>query len=265
MIWTRTGVGAMSPSADAPLLAYPSSDQEGSLQIFNTLTLQPVCAIQAHRTPVTKAAFNIDGTLLATASDRGTIVRVFNSESGAKLHQLRRGSYAATIHCLSFSLQSSMLAVTSDSDTVHIFRLGSDSDPHHRSSGGSSSGGVSGPNSVPSSSSAGIMNAILPERMGEALDSVRDFAHLKLPKSNLPSICAISRYVVGPAAPRSLLIILFNRTRCHSLLPQIMVATGDGRFLVYQMDLEKGGECQLLRSHSLNLSGDGRSASLYSL
>lgn len=259
----------MSPSADMPLLAYPSSDQEGSLQIFNTLTLQPVCAIQAHRTPVTKVAFNIDGTLLATASDRGTLVRVFNSESGAKLHQLRRGSYAATIHCLSFSLPSNMLAVTSDSDTVHIFRLGSDSDPHpNRSTGGGgagSSSGASGPNSTPSSSSTGIMNAILPERMGEALDSVRDFAHLKLPKSNLPSICAISRYSRGQSDTMSSLISLFDCAYAVSTLSQIMVATGDGRFLVYQMDLEKGGECQLLRSHSLNLSGEGRSASLYSL
>lgn len=175
----------MSPSAEMPLLAYPSSEQDGSLQIFNTFTLQPVCAIQAHRTLVTKMAFNIEGTLLATASDRGTIVRVFNSETGQKLHQLRRGSYAATIHYISFSLNSNMVAVTSDSDTVHIFKLIPDGDSPRRAQQAVGN----------SSSSSAIMNAILPERVGEALDSVRDFAHLKLPKSTTPSICAISRYV----------------------------------------------------------------------
>lgn len=162
----------MSPTADQPLLAYPSSDHGGSIQVFNTATLEPVCAIQAHKTAVTKMAFNIEGTLLATASDRGTILRVFNSSSGQKLHQLRRGSYPATIHCISFNLQSTMLCVTSDSDTIHIFKL------------------------APSSpTSSNIVSSFLPERVGEAIDSVRDFAHLKLPSSNLPSLCALSKYL----------------------------------------------------------------------
>ena len=169
-------MGAISPSAEQPLLAIPSRDKEGCIQVFNALTLQPVCIIQAHRAAVSKMAFNIDGSLLATASDRGTILRVFNPTSGQKMHQFRRGTYTTTIPCLSFNLQSNMLCVSSDSDTVHIFKLANALEP------------------LPiSGSAASIINAILPERVGEALESVRDFAHLKLPTSNLPSLCAISR------------------------------------------------------------------------
>jgi WD40 repeat protein len=33
------------------------------------------------------------------------------------------GTYPATIYSLSFNIQSTLLAVSSDSDTVHIFKL----------------------------------------------------------------------------------------------------------------------------------------------
>ena len=170
------GVCSLSPNADSSLLAYPSDNKEGILQIFNCITLGPVCAIQAHRTTITKVAFNIDGTLLATASDKGTILRVFDAPTGQKLHQFRRGTYPALIYYLSFNLQSTMLCVTSDSDTVHIFKV----------SPSSAATSVAG-------QGAGLMSALLPERVGGALDSIRDFAHIKLPSSNTPSIVALSR------------------------------------------------------------------------
>lgn len=69
-----------------------------------------------------------------------------------------------------------MLCVTSDSETVHLFKLlppSSSSSPSHPPT---------------------IMAALLPERVGEAWESIRDFAHIKLPSSNLPSLCAISTY-----------------------------------------------------------------------
>lgn len=43
---------------------------------------------------------------------------------------------------------------------------------------------------------------------------------------------------------------------CSSTLPQVMVVTSDGFFLVYSIDYEKGGECQLLRKHSFVAADD---------
>jgi hypothetical protein len=48
---------------------------------------------------------------------------VFALPSGERLHQFRRGSYPATIHSLVFSPDASLLVVSSESDTVHVFRL----------------------------------------------------------------------------------------------------------------------------------------------
>lgn len=61
---------------------------------------------------------------------KGTVIRVFSVPSGEKLFQFRRGAYVAKIHSLSFNQQDTLLAVSSDSDTVHVFKLMT---PHERS------------------------------------------------------------------------------------------------------------------------------------
>jgi autophagy-related protein 18 len=48
-------------------------------------------------------------------------------------------------------------------------------------------------------------------------------------------------------------------------VPQVMVVTADGFFLVFSIDFEKGGECQLLRKHSLSSKEEAKSTSVYSL
>ena len=55
---------------------------------------------------------------------QGTLVRVFDTGSGAILTELRRGSQPATIHCVNFNSDSSLLCVASDHGTIHIFSLG---------------------------------------------------------------------------------------------------------------------------------------------
>lgn len=61
--------------------------------------------------------------MLATASDKGTVIRVFSIPSAQKLYQFRRGSYASRIYSIAFNAVSSLLAVSSASETVHIFKL----------------------------------------------------------------------------------------------------------------------------------------------
>lgn len=79
--------------------------------------------VQAHKSPISHLAINSTGTLLATASDKGTVIRVFAIPSAEKLYQFRRGTREAKIHSVSFNTVSSLLAVSSATDTVHIFRL----------------------------------------------------------------------------------------------------------------------------------------------
>ena len=61
--------------------------------------------------------------LSARCVGQGTLVRVFALPSGERLHQFRRGTYPVTISSLAFSPDSTMIVVSSESDTVHVFRM----------------------------------------------------------------------------------------------------------------------------------------------
>lgn len=96
----------------------------GDAIIFDLKSLQPLAVIEAHKSALSAMCLSSDGTLLATASDKGTIVRVFNVHTGSKLYQFRRGTYPTKIFSLSFSKNKKYVVATSSSETVHIFRLG---------------------------------------------------------------------------------------------------------------------------------------------
>ncbi|CAA2980090.1 autophagy-related 18a [Olea europaea subsp. europaea] len=83
--------------------------------------------ITAHDSNIACIALTHDGRFLATASSKGTLVRVFNTWDESLLYELRRGSGRAEIYSISFSMDVQWLAVSSDKATVHIFRLNVDS------------------------------------------------------------------------------------------------------------------------------------------
>ncbi|KAL2231203.1 autophagy-related protein 18a [Sesamum indicum] len=79
--------------------------------------------IKAHDSDVACVALSNDGRLLATASTKGTLVRVFDISDGRLLQELRRGSERAEIHSLSFSSDAEWLVASSNKGTVHVFSL----------------------------------------------------------------------------------------------------------------------------------------------
>ncbi|XP_039162902.1 autophagy-related protein 18a [Eucalyptus grandis] len=82
--------------------------------------------IMAHDSRIAAVALSQDGRLLATASSKGTLVRVFNTLDGSLLQEVRRGADRAEIYSLAFSSTAQWLAVSSDKGTVHVFSLKAD-------------------------------------------------------------------------------------------------------------------------------------------
>mmetsp|Transcript_10372 Transcript_10372/g.25463 ORF Transcript_10372/g.25463 Transcript_10372/m.25463 type:complete len:373 (-) Transcript_10372:291-1409(-) len=82
--------------------------------------------ITAHESKVSQLSLNFEGTLVASASDKGTLIRIFDAESGGLLQELRRGVDRADIQCITFSQNSQWVVVSSDKGTIHVFAVGSD-------------------------------------------------------------------------------------------------------------------------------------------
>ncbi|KAG5980603.1 hypothetical protein E4U55_003849 [Claviceps digitariae] len=102
-------------------LAFPGRTV-GQIQLVELLTGN-VSIIPAHSSALKAIQLSPDGELLATASETGTLIRVYSTSNCAKIAELRRGIDPATIFSLAFSPSGAMLACTSDKSTLHIFDI----------------------------------------------------------------------------------------------------------------------------------------------
>ncbi|KAG5448855.1 WD repeat domain phosphoinositide-interacting protein 3 [Clonorchis sinensis] len=101
----------------------------------------PPREIAAHENALAALEMNFMGTLLATASQKGTLVRVFATKDCQLLHELRRGINPATITSISFNHTGDLLCVASERGTAHIFSLWKDNASDHKRRSHSSKSG----------------------------------------------------------------------------------------------------------------------------
>lgn len=137
-----TGLCALSINSENCFLAYPGSSTIGEVQIFDAVNLvitilsfnfcfipqyifqHSKIMIPAHDSPLAALAFSPTGLKIATASEKGTVIRVFSVTDGQKLYEFRRGvKRCVSISSLSFSMCSQFLCCSSNTETVHVFKL----------------------------------------------------------------------------------------------------------------------------------------------
>lgn len=246
---------ALSASSDSCYIAYPSPTStrtssatpahapgstshiplSGDVVLYDAISLQPVNVVEAHKSPLAAMCLNADGTLLATASDKGTIIRVFTVPQAQRLFQFRRGTLPARIHDMSFDLTSTYLTVASDSETVHVFKLSSEQKSNQEpvaygdQSKTNPKYGKRGPMGMIRKQSqnlgrsfAGTFGNYLPNSLTEIWEPMRDFASLRIPPGN-------TKIIVG----------------LNTQMSKVVVVTSGGQFLLYSLDLLNGGECVL--------------------
>ncbi|XP_063702203.1 WD repeat domain phosphoinositide-interacting protein 2-like isoform X3 [Culicoides brevitarsis] len=221
-------------------LAYPTSETTGELQVYDAGNLSQRVKIAAHASPLSAMSFSFNGMLLATASQKGTVIRVFCTKNGQNLHEFRRGvKRYVTIASLTFSNCANYIVVSSNTETVHVFKLdakvleeverinalknNNDEDGEAENGSGFSITGL-----ISSAASYLIPTNVLVQD--------RAFANVQLKEAGQKHQVVISK--------------LDKELR-------IMVACEDGFLYVYDFDEEKGGDCKITKVHDLrgNLHG----------
>lgn len=123
------GLCELSPlaSAERQLLVFPGH-KLGSIQLVDLSNTEmgmssAPSSINAHQGELACLALNQQGTLVATASNKGTLIRVWDTLKKTLFVELRRGSDTATLYCINFSRDSEFLCCSSDKGTIHTFAL----------------------------------------------------------------------------------------------------------------------------------------------
>lgn len=73
--------------------------------------------------PIACIAKNFQETRIAITDGNGEIIRVYDTSNGEQVIELTRGRSSATVHCMSFNRQSTLLCVSSSQGTIHVFKL----------------------------------------------------------------------------------------------------------------------------------------------
>lgn len=189
----------------------------------------------------------------------GTVIRVFCTKNGQKVHEFRRGvKRCVHIASLNFSSCSNYICVSSNTETVHIFKIdmkaveeaerqgcvGNNSDGENS---GSSTSSTSSTDTTSSGDSLELksestssrwsmgyftkaMTSYLPSPVSDVLTQDRAFASVQLSQAGLRHQCVVTK--------------LEKETK-------VLAACEDGFLYVYNFDDAKGGECSLIRVHDL--------------
>lgn len=116
------GICAISPDTENIVLAYPSV-QVGYITVDHLTIPNRKLHIKAHESKISQIALNKDGTRVATASEKGTLIRVFDTTTKLLVKEVRRGSKQAHIYSIAFSDDSNFICCSSDTGTIHVFSL----------------------------------------------------------------------------------------------------------------------------------------------
>ena len=122
MYENSNGLFAVSMDDKILVVAFPYK-YTGYVKIKKFNSKENIPSINAHDSNISFLSLSNDGNLLATSSERGTLIRIFSTFNGEMIQELRRGAKTAQIYYITFDMNNKFLACSSSSGTVHIFSI----------------------------------------------------------------------------------------------------------------------------------------------
>ena len=117
------GLVALSPTHSECYVLYPASENKGYVQVYDCFSMQPRGVIEAHNSQLGFISISYQGNYCATASVKGTMIRVFSLPEGNKLFTFKRGISYADIFNIMFSYNAKLLLACSSTGTVHVYDI----------------------------------------------------------------------------------------------------------------------------------------------
>jgi WD40 repeat protein len=110
------------------ILAFPQNKSKGKIQIekysISTKINKKIKTeiVNAHESNVVCIAVSKDGTLLASASEKGSYIRLFDTSNGALLAELKKGRKGTLTH-ISFELNNDYIGYASNIGKIYIYDI----------------------------------------------------------------------------------------------------------------------------------------------
>lgn len=210
------------------LIAYPSRSDRGDVTMYDLHSLVEKRSVSMHKERLRVVQFSPDDSLIATASETGSFVKVVGVDaSDTRQWQFRRGFSSASIDCISFNYDQTQLACSSTNGTVHIFRFPTANGGEIAGDGSFADG--SPPN--PGGFGTGLLGGSPTAYFTSFLDSgIRSAATIKI-NPGLHALCGFSR----------------DSSRVYTV-------TSDGKFSIYQVDFN-GRPSKLVQERDLLMDG----------
>lgn len=118
------GLCSLNTCSDPAVLVCPAVSL-GTVRVQFLASISSNVMVMAHQSAIDALSLNRVGSMFATSSVKGTLLRVWNVK-GQILHEFRRGSEQARIESIRFDPTDRFLSCTSNSGTLHLFALDDD-------------------------------------------------------------------------------------------------------------------------------------------
>ena len=122
----KRGIIAVNGSPEKTILVHPieleDEPNKGYVGVKNYKT-NKYFPLLVHEEPISFIEMDYNGLLLASANDKGNIIRLHNLIDKTLVYECKRGKDKAIINYICFDIEYNYLGITSNKGTIHIWKL----------------------------------------------------------------------------------------------------------------------------------------------